>query len=226
MAVKEKIKPVNKELKSEFITKYVDYHQPRNEKVREKDIKYYNSSIEDVFTLNNGTEYYAVRKPYLKKSFCFGYGYCLQSTEEESNSAFSMAEKARNDASYFINENLEEINRKIAMLTYNLIDSYEERKIYFEEQYKADILSYGSQFKTPYLYREYKDFNLVNITYVEEEQDKDWINRYAVRKATKEDMETILEHLKQSRERLIKRLNTYLKKYGLEHLNIWTYLRD
>ena len=47
-----------------------------------------------------------------------------------------------------------------------------------------------------------------------------------LRKATTEELEKILVFYEKAKARLIKRLNTYLKKYGLEKLHVWTYLVD
>ena len=89
---------VNKELKAEFLTKLFD-----NYKCSDKWKAYYTKDIEDVCRINDKDEYFYIDKPYIKKSFCFGYGMYLQSTEEESNRANDMAVKAQTDVTYFIN---------------------------------------------------------------------------------------------------------------------------
>ena len=47
-----------------------------------------------------------------------------------------------------------------------------------------------------------------------------------IREATKEDLILIIEVYKQQIENFKKRLNTYLKRYGLSKLTTWTYLVD
>ena len=47
-----------------------------------------------------------------------------------------------------------------------------------------------------------------------------------IREATKEDLLLIIEVYKQQIENFKKRLNTYLKRYGLSKLRTWTYLVD
>ena len=47
-----------------------------------------------------------------------------------------------------------------------------------------------------------------------------------IREATKEDLLLIIEVYKQQIQNFKKRLNTYLKRYGLSKLTTWTYLVD
>ena len=133
---------VNKELKAEFLTKLFD-----NYKCSDNDKKYYTNSIEDVCRINDKDEYFFIDKPYIKKSFCFGYGMYLQSTPEEEDIARDNAHRASTDVTYFINENLSEINSKIATVKYFLIDNYEEQKKYFKEMYDKGLMSYASHVK-------------------------------------------------------------------------------
>ena len=47
-----------------------------------------------------------------------------------------------------------------------------------------------------------------------------------IKEANKEDLFLIIEVYKQQIENFKKRLNTYLKRYGLSKLTTWTYLID
>ena len=40
------------------------------------------------------------------------------------------------------------------------------------------------------------------------------------------DIQAIIDGLEVVKKQFEKRLNTYLKRYGLSKLNVWTYLRD
>ena len=47
-----------------------------------------------------------------------------------------------------------------------------------------------------------------------------------IRDLTPKDKEQILASLEIEKAKFTKRLNTYLKKYGLSKINTWTYLVD
>ena len=53
-----------------------------------------------------------------------------------------------------------------------------------------------------------------------------WSNLQSVKKLSSEDIQVIIDGLEEVSKKFAKRLNTYLKKYGLEKLNVWTYCRD
>lgn len=208
---------VNKELKEEFL-----------KIINESDDKYYRNYIEDVCRINNENEYFYIGKPHIQKSFCFGYGMYLQSTSEEEDIASDNARRAATDVTYFINENLSEINSKIATVKYFLIDNYEEKEKYFREMYDKGLMSYASHMKEPYLIAPYISTwgkCAISLSYFDE-FDNEVERDYVLRKATKEELENILKFYEKARARFVKRLNTYLKKYGLSKLNIWTYLVD
>ena len=218
---------VNKELKAEFLTKLSD-----NYKCSDKWKAYYTKDIEDVCRINDKDEYFYIDKPYIKKSFCFGYGMYLQSTEEESNRANDMAVKAQTDITYFINENLQEINEKIALVKYHLIpaEDWKAREEFFKNADKQGLMRYGQQMCEPYITAPFisthGDFQ-VSLSYFNKDRDMLYLNeKWVLRKATHEELEKILVFYEKAKTRLIKRLNTYLKKYGLEKLHVWTYLVD
>lgn len=226
-----KARPINKQIKAEFIKLKCDRENYKTEQAYLKWQKWYNTEhYEDVFKLND-TEYYPLEKHHLETRFCFGYGYCLQSTEEESDSAFEQSRKAKEDVTFFINENLQKINCEIATIKYHIIpaENWEERQKYFNEVEKQNLMRYGQQMCNPYICSFYNDMRgiEVKLSYFNELKDEHIIKEpYVLRKATKEELEIILDNLIQYRLRLVKRLNTYLKKYGLEHITSWTYLRD
>ena len=50
---------------------------------------------------------------------------------------------------------------------------------------------------------------------------------FIIRKDIEEDFrEVIGNRIEEVAKKFMKRLNTYLKRYGLEKLNVWTYCRD
>ena len=53
-----------------------------------------------------------------------------------------------------------------------------------------------------------------------------WSNLRTVRKLGNDDIQRIIVGYEEVGKRFRKRLQTYLKRYGLSKLNVWTYLRD
>lgn len=133
--------------------------------------------------------------PSIKKDFCFGY----DDMYTEQDSAEDMAAYARKNESYFIEKNLEEINR--------LIQSLEnEEKVYARKSYN-DSVSLRSLVFEDYLR-------------IYEFERKDCEELLAA------DVNGLIEMAKSEKAKLEKRLRTYLKRYGTSKLNIWTYYRD
>ena len=69
-------------------------------------LDYYLKKFDSVIDID-GKYYWGIDKPSIETSFCFGYGYCGISTEEEDKRASDMAMMARTNEQYFINENIE-----------------------------------------------------------------------------------------------------------------------
>ena len=57
-----------------------------------------------------------IERPSIETSFCYGYGYCGVSTEEDHRDAARMADHARTNEDYFIAENLHGLNGYIEAL--------------------------------------------------------------------------------------------------------------
>ena len=68
-------------------------------------LDYYLKKFDSVIDID-GKYYWGIDKPNIETSFCFGYGYCGISTEEEDKRASDMAMMARTDEQYFLNENM------------------------------------------------------------------------------------------------------------------------
>ena len=146
-----------------------------------------------------------IEKQSIKKNFCFGYGMYLNSTPEEEEMADNNAEYARTNADYFVRENLKWYDTWIKELKEN--GAYVSKIGHYTGQDKNCKLQFftsgkGSWGRTP----------------------ADDPETY--KKLSAEDTNNLLNAFNTARENMIKRLNTYLKKYGLSKLNIWTYLRD
>lgn len=150
---------------------------------------------------------YEFTKPRIKKTFCFGAGMYATCTDEEQESASAMVEQSRNDSQYFIDENIKE--------NFDNIDRFFEGDL--QRQGWTNIFATHSmaskKTKRCYLISEkeilYRDLN------------KD--DYYKLTDADKENLKKVIV---EEKEKFIKRLNTYLKKYGLSKVDSWSYIRD
>lgn len=199
---------MSKELKQEFL-------EIKSKTEKPSWIKYLNGRISDVMKIDN--VYLTFEKPSIKTNFCFGAGMNGGCTEEEWKDAHDSEKYARTEQSYFINENLQGINEEIDLLELyiNSDDDYD-----FYKKYRG----YGATLK-PILYVHYDKLEASYGFYSDEDIKKGYV-RGVVKTLTREDLKPVLENLKAEKEKFIKRLNTYLKKYGLSKLHTWTYICD
>jgi len=144
-----------------------------------------------------------IDKPRIQKDFCFGYGFYGRSDEESEKRAFDMAAKARTDETYFIEKNLEQVDSKIKLL--QNLDSFNKAYIYpkYNGESEENVL---------------KDYSVINVS--------SFTNAEEAKELQEEDIQKIIAGLEEVRKQFKKRLDTYLKRYGLSKLNVWTYLRD
>ena len=140
--------------------------------------------------------YWGIVKPSRETSFCFGHGYCGISTDEDEKRASDMAMKARTDEQYFLNENMAKME--------DLKKLVEEAKTFCFKNDDGELFLLDEMhlrkypFVTPPIYRD----------------------------ITPEEKKTMLKMVEAATERFRKRLNVYLKRYGLSKINSWSYLSD
>ena len=173
--------------------------------------EYARKKCEYVVELSNGN-IIDIEKPRIKKDFCFGMGMYATYTDEEFEAAEDLAENARTNVEYFINENMKQITGKLDALKEALEN---KREVYTFVHYSgqpedSDLVAYNS----------------VRICDNPEYAPFSWSNLQAVKKLSSEDIQAIIDGLEEVANKFMKRLNTYLKRYGLEKLNVWTYCRD
>lgn len=166
--------------------------------------KYCVGKVSDIVFLTDGI--YTIDKPSIKTDFCFGYH--DYTTMEGYNSfdgyagAQDRADKAAKDANYFIRKNLEGLDSWIEVL------KDEDRALYLRKRY----------FKQP------EDCKLLDIT------DYGWSYEVPAnpdgRPLTAEERALIIKGYESAKEKFVKRLNVYLKKYGMSKINTWTYWLD
>lgn len=154
----------------------------------------------------------SLKKPKIQKDFCFGMGMYATYTQEEFERAEGLAEKARTDVNYFIQKNMEQVTNEIKYLK----ECLEGKK----ECYT--FTQYSGQPDKSIL----KSYNTVRICDNPEYSPVRWASCKDVKKLDSDDIHAIIDGLDEVGKRFMKRLNTYLKKYRLEKLNVWTYCRD
>ena len=188
-----------KELKA----KYLEIVQKEVYRNDPKMIDYLNKEISQVIELSNG-DLVALEKPRIEKHFCFGYSDSRYDTEDFDR-ANEMARYASESREYFKNENL--------------------------KQFKTDIerLEKGELYTRVYYYNSPKDSKIKHIAFcsdiyynwnLSEEQRKEYT------KITGDDLEIVKTAYLEEMAKFEKRLDSYLKRYGMEHIKTWSYWRD
>lgn len=212
---------MTKEAKTEYLQAMAKTEKPSW-------IEYLNKSISDVYKVEN-EKFITFDKPDIKKDFCFGHGCNGYSTDEEHEAAISQRENAVTNQDYFLNENLQDIDAQIA-----IVDAYLNAKGNEEEfiknKYGKNFPHYVYRGGKPYLfYAKYKKDEEVRYTFYtdyELENELHYNKESFIRAMTDAEMQQILTILEAEKEKFTKRLNTYLKKYGLSKIHAWTYLVD
>lgn len=152
---------------------------------------------------------YVIDKPSIQKDFCFGYGMYGCDWNNDYDRAAKVANHARTNEDYFIQENLSEFNRKIEILKDSRYVAYKYIAYTGQES--------GSKLKAYTTCHSWED---------PEEEPWKWSNLKDVELMTEDEINAIVNGYEQAKTMFTKRLNTYLKRYGLSKLNVWTYLRD
>ena len=152
--------------------------------------------LDSLIRLSNG-KIVEIEKPKMQTNFCFGYGWVDPNGEEE-NAADEMAEYAKESQEYFIKKNLKQVDEII-----------ERAK---NPGYKGYLWSSGTE-------------NIYTVSCMDEYS---MINTYKNRgeELTEEDKTTYINALQACKARFEKRLQTYLKRYGMSKIRTWSYVID
>lgn len=141
-------------------------------------------------------------KPNIETSFCFGESDCGQGLELKE--AEDMAEHARTSTEYFIEKNLAELKEYRDTLT-------GDEALYWLESYTGrDIVNIHTR-------------RAINRWYCSSPNYDEIINNQEL---TANDRKKLLTVIDQEIAKFTKRLNTYLKRYGLSKIHSWTYWID
>ena len=184
-----------------------EFLQVNNFDIKSFDARYYE------YLLKFGDCFLGFEKPSIQTRFCFGYGQNGISTEEDYEGARSQERNMETNQQAFINANLEGLNKSIEDIETFISQWIDKEEKFFSARYNKIFICKNSYENKAYLAWSWDYENIRN---------KDMI----IREATKEDLLLIIEVYKQQIENFKKRLNTYLKRYGLSKLRTWTYLVD
>lgn len=155
--------------------------------------------VAHIVRLSNG-DILVIEKETIEKDFCFGYSDSRYNTDDYDR-ANNMAAHAKSSEEYFISENMEGINRKIALLDGS------ERTRY---KYSLRVQYYGQP----------ENSKLKCLDTFDPYDGKE------VKEISAEDRALILAGYRIAREDFVKRLNQYLKRYGLSKVHSWSYWQD
>lgn len=190
-----------KELKALYKQEATEYWQ------NQKMIDYCMKKAAYIVELEDG-EYTIIDRPEIEKHFCFGYGYCGVSTEDDYQGAADMAHIAKTDQDYFIRENLKGLEESLASL-----------KDEGNEVYK--FVGYNGQRSNTHR----RSFRITDVWNNPEHKSWAW-NMPEVKKMSDQEKQALIAGYEEVKKAFIKRLNTYLKRYGLSKVRSWTYLSD
>lgn len=160
-----------------------------------------------------------IDKKSIKKHFCFG-----EDGGESYDAALSMARTARTSADYFKRENMQEHIEWIEALQEQLDFCNNSEKMPPDWWY---LIGHHKKSKIAYIYTA-KLTDIINalggscfVRDLPGTKIDFWGATYTIPGAG--DLEKIIEAYKEAAAQHEKRVNTYLKKYGLEYVHSWTY---
>lgn len=154
-------------------------------------------------------------KPSIDTEFCFGHGMYGQTTDEEMKAASAACRRAEEDVHYFKEKNLQNIDTEIRQIQEALASDF------YEVWVKPAYLGQPDDSKLV-RYRILDDYESPDY----DKDEPDGKGPKGMRKLERGDVKRILDGLYESRKLFEKRLNIYLKRYGLSKVTTWTYLRD
>lgn len=205
-----------------------DYNKLLNDRESSKAmIDYYNKECSYILTLSDGS-HVIFKKPRIETSFCFGYGQYGISTDEEQKSATEMADYARENQNYFLEENLRQFNHKIDILKAYIckLTNYDQ----WVDQYLRSGTNYDLSNYEICAYKHASKFDYFKISSIHIYNADSIYNKIDNENETVitniDDLKNILSVYEYEKAKFEKRLNTYLKKYGLSKLKTWSYLVD
>lgn len=183
-----------------------------------KSVDYMRGAVAYVVKLDDGT-LYAIEKPSIKKDFCFARDINGFYNEQTERDAESMAHHASTQESYFINQNMAGLLDQLKRFD---VDSITDSDDYYIQRYR---------YKKPYAHNgQYGTDGIAWIEFFSEcygdEEERAEALAKGFRPLTDSEIKKIITAYNCVIEQHKKRIATYLKRYGLKHLNVWTYYSD
>ena len=158
-----------------------------------------------LFEIDGGIAH--IDKPSIKTRFCFGY-HLNRYVSKDFDDARDMANYAAKSVEYFKKENLKDLEYWIGLL--------KECK----EGHTTRVACVGNHYST-------KSEGLKRLVFLSSwELEEPTCQNKEVRRLTEEEIDTALEAYEKAKVLFEKRLNTYLKRYGLSKVDTWTYWAD
>ena len=167
----------------------------------QKMVDYCVKKAEHIVELTNG-DIVVIEKPSIETRFCFGYSDSRYDTEDYDR-ANAMADHAKKSQEYFIEENMKGINQTIGQMEGTIHHSFEYRlRVPYTGQPE------GSKLKSLDAYY--------------------WSDEYSKKypEISGQDLQRVIEGYKVVKASFEKRLNTYLKRYGMSKVKTWSYWQD
>lgn len=166
-----------------------------------------------------------VERQRIEKDFCFGYS--DDSTGEDYDRAIDMVAKAYNSEDYFRAYNMRQFNEDLAMLRENLELLHGREKlpeliavIYLPS--KGSLTCLG--FRRPSAVIEASGPVFVRELPGKELTENPHGSRYYI--PTKEELTAIIAAYEAAAQEHRKKVDNYLKRYGLSKVRAWSYWRD
>lgn len=204
----------DKQAQKELIERYAKLYGGDDK----KSVDYMRGAVSYVVELDDGT-LYAIDKPTIKKDFCFNRDYNGMYCEETERNAEAMAYHARTQESYFINQNMAGLLEHLKTFDTQSITDADD---YYLQRYR---------YKKPYARNgQYGTDGIAWIEFVDDYANSDRERAEAIAKGfrplTDSEIKKIIAAYNCVIEQHKKRIAAYLKRYGLNHLNVWTYYSD
>lgn len=159
---------------------------------------------------------YTIDKPSIETRFCFSYGFCGVSSEEEEQQADNMARHAAESVEYFKSENLKKVNSWLDDL-HSIKE--EMQHPWAEGNHPRYMIATAKKYGGRYAGYCWNDFAIVDTS------DAPLANGYTLC----DDIAFIDELIagyEEVKKQFEKRLNAYLKRYGLSKIDTWSFLSD
>ena len=172
--------------------------------------------------LSSGYVVMAENRP-LETRFCFGHGFCGITTQEDEDRAYEAQHNADTNPDYFREENLRELRGMVQALK----EGKRERKwgykddcehVYLQKCYIGDSVRRSLYF-SPYTLDDLKSGRI----------RPDYMTNESIQNLTEisdDDKALVTRLYEKALADRTRRVETYLKKYGLSKLTTWTYLSD